>query len=146
MADFLAALRKGLAAHQAAEKERNEVVEVLREFKRQIYLGTDRQVMVVEALVDDTGETLLLAGQPSNRTPDISMTLASYQLGEEVYPVTVKWQDIETSCADRSALETVLEVLLQNPKVGGIIAAAATGKPSTIPAPSVSVQLNSRTE
>lgn len=146
MADFLAALRKGLVAHQAAEKERNEVVEVLREFKRQIYLGTDRQVMVVEAQVDETGETLLLAGQPSNRTPDTSMTLVSYQLAANVYPLTLKWQAEEVSCADKGALEKALERALENPKVGGIVAAAATGKPSSLPSPSVSVQLNSRAD
>lgn len=142
MADFQAALKRGIESFKRNEKGRLEVVEVLREFKRQVHFGTDRQVMVVEAEVEGSPETLMLAGTPNNRQPGLEFQLLRYQTAVDGYPVSMAWGEHAATCTDRAALEAALEKVLEDPTVAARIYAASVGREARTGTPGVSVKMS----
>lgn len=141
MADFQAALKRGIETYKSNEKGRQEVVEVLREFKRQVHFGTDRQVMLVEAELEGSSETLLLAGRPSNRQPGLEFLVLKYELAQDGYPVNVAWDEGSTVCENRDSLESTLEKVLENPTIASRILAASVGRDPRTGTPGVTVKM-----
>jgi len=142
MADFQAALKRGIESFKRNEKGRLEVTEVLREFKRQVHFGTERQVMLVEAEVEGSPETLLLAGTPNNRQPGLEFQVLRYQSAIDGYPVTMSWGEQCATCTDRAALEAALEKVLEDPIVAARIYAASAGREPRTGNPGVTVKMS----
>lgn len=143
MADYQAAFKKGLEAFKASEKGRLEVTDVLREFRKQIYFATDRQTVLYEAQVEDSLDTLLLAGTAVQKQPGLECTVLRYQQAADGYPVIIRWGERSEACGDKSSLEATLERVLEDPTVAGILFNAANRREGGSGVPGVTIRFGS---
>lgn len=138
MADFTAAFRKGLDAFKIREQGKLEVTEILRDFKKQLYFATDRQVVLIEVPIppslDETGSNpsdvqpvALIASLPGNKNPDPRLTVLEYSVAPSGYPVHIASADFSVDCETREDFELALARALENPLNAGKIFEVMTG-------------------
>lgn len=137
MADFQAAFKRGLEAFKEQERGKLEVTEVLRDFKKQLYFATDRQVVLIEVPVTPTLESelqeesptamALIASLPGNKNPDPRLTLLEYGLSPSGYPVKIASDDWTACCESREELEKALARALETPINAGKIFEVMSG-------------------
>jgi hypothetical protein len=135
-ADFIAAIKKGIAACLDGNRVRAEVGDVLAELARELYKASGEWIIVSVvprwrklSLVPPSmaqpgdlaeGYEFSLAVSASENL-DVRHEIATIELGEKGYPMAVKYAREENVCRDRASLVSALERMLADHNAGGIL-------------------------
>jgi hypothetical protein len=144
MTDFAKSLKKGLDAHKQAAAARAEVNAVIANFADQVSaaMGGAVEIKLRESSKrdpDDRGPLLPAAlaapryvsylalfaipkGEPQGGSRE---EMCEVSFASMTYPVTLKYADARETSYDRASLELALAKLLEHPKTGKRIMAAA---------------------
>ncbi|MCJ9691358.1 hypothetical protein MOV76_06890 [Rhizobium sp. PRIMUS64] len=137
--DFKSSLAEGLESGALATRNNDAINDVIDEFARQIFEGTDEQVIICRALLYDIGGYITHdPDEPGNNVPsfeaivarppgweegqeDSEFILAELARGERGFPCTVICDGYEFQCDDPEALQEALGELISLASTGEIL-------------------------